>query len=96
MPSFARLLASLATVTVVATFALLDTARAYVEALADNVAPATLAETKRLVYRHIGCDYRTALEEADVAQERFVAGDDAKEGARALIEKRPARFRRVP
>lgn len=69
---------------------------AYVQSLAENVAPATLAETKRLVYQHVGCDYRSALEETEIAQERFVGEDDAKEGARALLEKRAPRFRRVP
>ncbi len=81
---------------VVAPDALLASARAYVEDLAANVAPATLAETKRLVYRHAGCDVRTALEEAHEAQERFVAGADAREGALSLLEKRPPKFRRVP
>ncbi len=75
---------------------LIAAARAYVEDLAINVAPATLAETKRLVYAHIGCDLRSALEEAHEAQERFVAGADAREGAQALLEKRPPNFRRVP
>ena len=75
---------------------LIESAREYVRELAANVAPATLAETKRLVYRHLGADYRSALEEAEIAQERFVAGEDAKEGARALIEKRQANFRRLP
>lgn len=75
---------------------LLPAVRAYVEDLAANVAPAALAETKRLVYRHAGCDYRSALEEAEVSQERFVAGPDAREGALSFMEKRSPRFRRVP
>ena len=75
---------------------LLASVRAYVEDLATNVAPAALAETKRLVYRHAGCDYRSALVEAEVSQERFVAGPDAREGALSFMEKRPPRFQRVP
>lgn len=75
---------------------LLPAVRAYVEDLAANVAPAALAETKRLVYRHAGCDYRRALEEAEVSQERFVAAPDAREGAQSYLEKRPPRFQRVP
>lgn len=81
---------------VVAPEDLLSAVRAYVEDLAANVAPAALAETKRLVYRHAGCDYRSALEEAEVSQERFVAGPDAREGALSFMEKRPPRFQRVP
>lgn len=75
---------------------LLAGVRAYVEDLAANVAPAALAETKRLVYRHAGCDYRRALEEAEASQERFVAGPDANEGAQSFIDKRPPNFRRLP
>lgn len=75
--------------------ALIEDAIAYIEKLAANSAPAAIAETKRLVYRHLGLGYEAALREADVAQNRFVARDDAKEGAMALIEKRPPDFQRL-
>lgn len=75
--------------------ALLDTACDYVARLAANVPPAAIAETKRLVYRHLGTGYREALREAEESQNRFVVSADATEGARAFLEKRPPRFARL-
>lgn len=75
--------------------ALVDDALAYVEKLALVSAPAAMAETKRLVYSHLGKGYAEALREADVSQNRFVGRADAKEGAMALIEKRAPRFSRL-
>jgi enoyl-CoA hydratase/carnithine racemase len=74
---------------------LLDDARAYVARLAENAPPAAMAATKRMVYRHLGTDYRTALTEAEKVQNEFVTAPDAVEGARALLEKRPPAFRRL-
>lgn len=74
---------------------LLDTACEYVRRLAATAPPAAIAETKRLVYRHLGTDYVTALREAEVSQNRFVTAPDAIEGARAFIERRSPRFERL-
>jgi len=74
---------------------LLDSACDYVRRLAENVSPAAIAETKRLLYRHLGTGYVEALKEADQVQWRFVASADAREGAAALLEKRPPRFQRL-
>lgn len=74
---------------------LLDEAVAYVEKLAVTSAPAAIAETKRLVYSHLGKGYADALKEADVSQNRFIARGDAHEGAMALIEKRAPKFDRL-
>ncbi|MDZ7826012.1 MAG: enoyl-CoA hydratase-related protein [Gammaproteobacteria bacterium] len=70
-------------------------ARAYVQRLATDASPAAMAETKHLVYRHLGTDHVTALHEADRSTQAFVGRPDAKEGAMSLIEKRPARFERI-
>jgi len=70
-------------------------AAAYIEQLAVTSAPAAIAETKRLVYSHLGKGYLEALQEAAVSQDRFVARPDAREGALALIEKRAPNFRRL-
>ncbi len=75
--------------------ALIDTAREHVQRIAASSAPAAIAETKRLVYAHLGTGYAQALREADEAQWKFVTAPDAQEGAKALIEKRPARFGRL-
>ncbi len=74
---------------------LLKRAAEYVRQLADTSAPAAIAETKRLVYAHLGTGYEDALRDADRSQWRFVGSPDAREGAQALIEKRPPRFRRL-
>ena len=74
---------------------LLTSACDYVRRLAETSPPATIAETKRLVYRHVGTDYPTALREAEVAQNLAVAAPDSTEGARAFIEKRAPRFQRI-
>jgi enoyl-CoA hydratase/carnithine racemase len=75
--------------------ALIPAARRYVEDLAENVSPASLADTKRLLYRHLGVSYADALREADVVQSSALDRIDAKEGAAALIEKRTATFPRL-
>ena len=54
-----------------------------------------MAASKRLVYGHLGKGYQEALEEANKVQNEFVARDDAREGAMALIEKRAPRFERL-
>jgi len=75
---------------------LLGNARRYVADLADNVSPASLADTKRLVYGHLGgVGYPEALREIDRVQYAALDRVDAREGAAALLEKRPASFPRL-
>ncbi|MDE0062744.1 MAG: enoyl-CoA hydratase-related protein [Gammaproteobacteria bacterium] len=74
---------------------LLQSACDYVRRLAETSPPGAIAETKRLVYRHVGTDYLTALREAEVSQNRQVVAPDAGEGARAFVEKRAPVFQRI-
>ena len=74
---------------------LLAAARAYVVDLAENVSPASMADTKRLVYRHLGIGYAEALRETDEVQYASLDRVDAREGAAALVEKRPPHFPRL-
>lgn len=74
---------------------LIEDATAYIEKLAATSAPKAIAETKRLVYAHLGKGYLDALKEAEISQNRFVAQPDANEGAMALIEKRAPNFERL-
>ncbi len=74
---------------------LLETAKEYVRTIAREAAPLTVAESKDLVYRHLGMGYRAALEDADAFQWRALARPDATEGARALMERRAAKFERL-
>ncbi len=80
---------------VVAPEALQQTACDYIKALAQSAPPLAIAETKRLVYRHLGCGYIDALREAEISQNKFVAGADAAEGAKAYLEKRAPKFQRL-
>jgi len=80
---------------VVAPEELLKSATDYVHRLAETSSPAAIAETKRLLYRHLGTGYVEALQEADASQWRFVTAPDAREGAQALLEKRPPQFQRL-
>ncbi len=74
---------------------LIKTAGDYVRRLAETSAPAAIAETKRLVYAHLGTGYVDALRDVDRVQWKFVAAPDAREGAQALIEKRAPKFTRL-
>jgi enoyl-CoA hydratase/carnithine racemase len=75
--------------------ALLGAARAYVADLAENVSPASMADTKRLVYHHLGIGYPEALRETDDVQYAALDRVDAREGAAALVEKRAPHFPRL-
>ena len=73
---------------------LVGAARRYIVDLAENVSPASLADTKRLVYEGYGVTYPDALDTIDGVQYAALDRVDAKEGAAALIEKRPPNFPR--
>jgi len=74
---------------------LLDEACDYVRRLAAEVSPASIADTKRMVYRHVAMRYPEALREADDIQWAAVARPDATEGVMSLLEKRPPSFTRL-
>ena len=74
---------------------LISAACDYVKRLAVTSSPSAIAETKRLLYRHLGVGYVDALREADHSQNAFVASTDAAEGAQALLAKRAPMFKRL-
>jgi enoyl-CoA hydratase/carnithine racemase len=74
---------------------LLDRACDYVRRIAKSASPASVADTKRMVYRHLGVGYPEALREVDRVQWAAVSRPDAAEGARALIERRDPQFKRL-
>lgn len=80
---------------VVAPDDLLAAARRYVVELAESVSPASLADTKRLVYEGYGVTYPEALTEIDTVQYAALDRPDAREGAAALLEKRAPAFLRL-
>jgi enoyl-CoA hydratase/carnithine racemase len=67
----------------------------YVRRIAASASPAAVADTKRMVYRHFGMGYPEALREADRIQWAALERPDAAEGARALLERREPKFRRL-
>jgi enoyl-CoA hydratase/carnithine racemase len=74
---------------------LLPRARAYLVELAATVSPASLRDTKQLVYRHLGIGYPEALREADALQWKSLDRPDAAEGVRSFVERRPPQFPRL-
>lgn len=75
--------------------ALVADAVAYVDDLAANVSPNSLAVTKRLAYAHLGAEMRAAFTEADVATYEALDHPDVKEGVASFVERRPPRFQRL-
>ena len=74
---------------------LLERATGFVRELAENISPASMRDTKRLVYRHLGVGYPEALREADAVQWESLDRVDAKEGVQSFLERRPPRFPRL-
>ena len=74
---------------------LLDHAKRYVQDLAATVSPASLRDTKAMVYRHLGVGYPEALRDAEPIQWRAVESSDATEGVMSYLERRPPNFRRL-
>lgn len=74
---------------------LLDEAVAYVELLASTVSPASMADTKRLVYEGAGQEIDRAFSEADDATWSAMDRPDPAEGAASYVERRAPRFPRI-
>jgi enoyl-CoA hydratase/carnithine racemase len=74
---------------------LVAAATRYVAELAATVSPATLADTKRMVYAHVGQGYPEALRDADTVTWAALDRPDSREGAAALLEKRAPKFPRI-
>jgi enoyl-CoA hydratase/carnithine racemase len=74
---------------------LVDHAVDYLHDLAEQVSPASMADTKRLIYGQLGADMADAFTEADEATWLGVQRPDATEGARSYLERRPPRFDRI-
>lgn len=77
---------------VVAPDALMDTARAMAQQVADN-APLAVRMTKRAAYRSWDLDVEAALELAATYQGVVQNTDDHREAVAAILDKRPPSFR---
>ncbi|WP_176562055.1 enoyl-CoA hydratase/isomerase family protein [Mycolicibacterium palauense] len=69
-----------------------DAAVDYLNGLAESVSPASLRDTKRLVYRGWAAAFREALDEVDPVQNASVLRPDVTEGLRARAQRRAPVF----
>ena len=65
---------------------------AYAAALANEVAPSSLAVTKLQLYRDLHGDVVSSVHDAAARMEEMMRGPEFAEGVAALTEKRPPRF----
>jgi enoyl-CoA hydratase/carnithine racemase len=72
---------------------LLATAREVAGHIANNCSPLGVSEAKKLVWRHLFTDLATAIREDDESMTMMTQSEDFKEGVRAFIEKRPAKYK---
>jgi len=72
---------------------LMETAREVAGHIANNCSPLGVAEAKKLVWRHLFTDLATAVREDDESMTMMTQSEDFKEGVRAFIEKRPAKYK---
>jgi enoyl-CoA hydratase/carnithine racemase len=72
--------------------ALLDEVRAYVDDLAANVSPRSLAVMKQQIYGDLSLPLRDALFGADVHVQAALTHPDATEGVVSFVERRPPKF----
>ena len=71
---------------------LLDEVRAYVDDLAANVSPRSLAVMKKQLYGDLSLALRDALFGADVHVQAALEHPDATEGVVSFVERRPPKF----
>jgi len=71
---------------------LMEEVMAYARQLAATVAPGSARETKRQVYRDLHRDAASSVKAAEALLEAMIRDPDYKEGVRAWMEKRPARW----
>ena len=73
---------------------LIDAVAAYVQDLAENVGPTSMAIIKSQVYRHLSESFPVAARETDQLVRESLTRPDAKEGAASFVERRPPKFAR--
>jgi len=71
---------------------LMDHVVAYARGLAESVSPGSARATKHQIYRDLHRDAATSVVEAERLLEEMIRQPDYREGVRAWMEKRPARW----
>jgi enoyl-CoA hydratase/carnithine racemase len=71
---------------------LIETAREVAGHIANKCSPLGVSEAKKLVWRHLFTDLATAIREDDESMTMMTRSEDFKEGVRAFIEKRDAKY----
>ena len=77
---------------VVAPDKLIASAREVAGHIANNCSPLGVSEAKKLVWRHQFTDLATAIREDDESMTMMTRSEDFKEGVRAFVEKRQAKY----
>jgi enoyl-CoA hydratase/carnithine racemase len=71
---------------------LMEAAREAAAHIAHKCSPLGVSEAKRLIYSHLFTDLATAIRDDDESMQMMTRSEDFKEGVRAFIEKRPAKY----
>ena len=71
---------------------LMETAREVAGHIANKCSPLGVADAKRLVYKHLFTDLATAIRDDDESMTAMTKSEDFKEGVKAFMEKRPAKY----
>ncbi|HUY25828.1 MAG TPA: enoyl-CoA hydratase-related protein [Candidatus Binataceae bacterium] len=71
---------------------LMETAREVAGHIANKCSPLGVAHAKKLVYKHLFTDLATAIHDDDESMTAMTKSDDFKEGVKAFMEKRPAKY----
>lgn len=71
---------------------LMETAREVAGHIANKCSPLGVAHAKKLVYQHLFTDLATAVRDDDESMTAMTQSADFKEGVKAFLEKRPAKY----